>query len=121
MFPLWKKEAEYTLQSLPRLEHVDLGEDVLVPQKTPMRAEPEKACGDVGKFPVCEDVNSGEWLCVGSSPVNEKSTSPFSGTNASRLPSRSLKREAPAGRYHLRQIPKRHALQAEKKRRCGQL
>ena len=97
----WKKNAEAWAQNLPKLGHVQLGKAVSVPQNVCAGETP----GDA------EAVSPG----MSQRCTSTKEAEPQKGTP--NIPGDQVTREQPEGRYSLRQVPERLALQAERKRR----
>ena len=98
---MWKKDAEPWAQNLPKLGHVELGEAVSVPQN------------------VCAEESPGGAGAV-SPGMSQKCTSPEEAEpqkGTPNIPGDQVTREQPEGRYSLRQVPERLALQAEKRHR----
>lgn len=67
-------KVESTLQSLPLLGHVELGEGMLVPQKALMRADPENASVGTNKFPILRNESSVARPCDNGDPVRGANT-----------------------------------------------
>ena len=109
----WKKEKEPWLTVLPRMGRVELGEGVLVPQDTSVGKDVNEENARNGGLPAPR-VNENE----GGNERGHESGERLGEDERGELTTGDS--QDAGGRYSLRQVPERRALQAERRRLAAQ-